>query len=133
MRRALIGLVVVFSVACFSDTLTGSSTVNGSYVLRTINGSQLPYTTAGSGANKTETLDDVINFYEGGTYAESGHTRTTVNGQATDAANSESGSYGLLGTSVTMKSSNGLRERRPQIEANTMTLVENGLTLVFIK
>jgi len=133
MRRALIGLALVSSLACLNDDLTGSSTINGSYSLRTINGSQLPYTTSGSGANKTETLDDVINFYEGGTYSESGHIRTTVNGQATDSPKTESGSYTFGLGAIIMRSSDGLRERRPQYNANTMTFVENSLTLVFQK
>jgi hypothetical protein len=134
MRRALIGSAVLFSVACMAnDDLTGSSTVNGSYVLRTINGSELPYAISGSGANRVEMLDDVINFYEGGTFSENGHKRTVVNGQATDTPITESGTYQLLGTSVTMKASDGTHERRPQINANTMTFVEAGITMTFRK
>ena len=133
IRRALVGSVVLVSVACLNDDLTGSSSINGTYQLRTINGSELPYVTSGSGANKTEMLDDQISFYEGGTYAASGHIRTTVNGQATDSPKTETGSYSFGLGAIIMRTSDNLRERRPQYNANTMTFVENGLTLVYKK
>lgn len=69
MRRALIAILMSSFLACSGDGIAGSSTVNGAYTLRSINGSSLPYTISGSGANKTEILDDVITLYEGGTYA----------------------------------------------------------------
>ena len=130
MRRVLIGLVLVFSVACLGDGLTGSSTVTGAYTLRTINGSPLPYTIVASGK---EILDDVITLYQGGTYAESGHSRTTVNGQVTNATNTDTGSYVLLGTSITFHSSGGGLDVIAQGDGTTMTIVAPGLTKVFSK
>jgi hypothetical protein len=133
MRKVLMALVVVFSVGCLGDGMTGSSTVTGAYTLRTVNGSPLPYTIAGSGTARTEIIDDVITLYEGGTYAESGHSRTTLNGQVANASNIETGSYSLFGTSVTLRSSDGGRTRMPTIDGNTMTIVESGMTAVFTK
>ncbi|MDB4915535.1 MAG: hypothetical protein JWM95_3179 [Gemmatimonadetes bacterium] len=133
MRKVMLGLGLAFSVGCFDDVLTGSSTVNGAYTLRTINGSPLPYTTAGSGTNKTETLDDVLTLYQGSTYAESGHVRKTVNGQVTTTNNTETGSYTLVGTSITLRSSDGTLGRIAMINANTMTFITDGVTSVFMK
>ncbi|MFL5468117.1 MAG: hypothetical protein ACJ79N_13705, partial [Gemmatimonadaceae bacterium] len=92
MRNALIVLALV-SVACMDDEIVGGTTVTGAYVLRTVNGSPPPVTVAGSGANKTEVLDDVITLFEGGSYAENGHTRVTANGQTTTEIISETGRY----------------------------------------
>jgi hypothetical protein len=133
MRKVLMALVVVFSAGCLGDGMTGSSTVTGAYTLRTVNGSPLPYTIVGSGTARTEIIDDVITLYEGGTYAESGHSRTTLNGQVANASNTETGSYSLFGTSVTLRSSDGGRTRMPTIDGNTMTIVESGMTAVFTK
>jgi hypothetical protein len=133
MHKVLMALVVVFSVGCLGDGMTGSSTVTGAYTLRTANGSPLPYTIVGSGTARTEIIDDVITLYEGGTYAESGHSRTTLNGQVANESNTETGSYSLFGTSVTLRSSDGGRTRMPTIDGNTMTIVESGMTAVFTK
>jgi hypothetical protein len=133
MLRPLMGLVVALSVGCLGDGMTGSSTVTGAYTLRTVNGAPLPYTIVGSGTAKTEIIDDVITLYEGGTYAESGHSRTTVSGQVANESNTEAGSYSLFGTSVTLRSSDGGRTRMPTIDGNTMTVVESGMTSVFTK
>lgn len=133
MRKVLIALVVMFSVACLGDGLTGSSTVNGAYTLRTINGAGLPYTIVSNATSKTEIVDDVITLFQGGTYDESGHSRTTLNGQVSNESNSETGSYVLLGTSVTFQSSDRTRSRLMTIAANAMTFVEPGMTSVFSK
>jgi hypothetical protein len=132
MRKVLMALLVTVSLACDSD-VTGSSTVNGPYTLRTVNGSPLPYITSGSGTTKSEIVDDVITLYEGGTYAELGHSRITVNGQVTTETTTEGGTYSLFGNSVILRSGNGIHVRMPTIEANTMTLVENGMRSVFRK
>jgi hypothetical protein len=119
--------------ACMDGDVVGSSTVTGSYVLRTVNGSPLPYTIAGTGTDKTEILDDAITLFQGGGYSESGHTRVTVNGQVTNTTNTESGSYSLFGTSVSLASSGAPHSRVATIQANTMTIVEAGRTSVFRK
>ena len=133
MRRILIGLAVAFSVSCGGSGIVGSSTVHGAYTLQTVNGSPLPYTTAASGTSKTEITDDVITLYEGGTYAESGHSRITVNGQVTNQTNTKSGSYQLLGNSVSLLNNASGQLSFALIDGNTMTIVENGMTSVFTK
>ena len=132
MRKVLMVLVVGFSIAC-GDGVTGSSTTTGAYSLRTINNTSLPYTIVGSSNVKTEILDDVITLYQGGTYAESGHSRTTTNGQVANGSNSEAGSYSTFGTSLTLRSGDGARTRISTIDGNTMTIVESGMLSVFAK
>ncbi len=133
IRVAALAIAVVVSLGCSGDDLTGSSTINGAYSLRTINGSSLPFTTSGSGNDKTEVVDDVITLYEGGTYAESGHLRVTVSGTVTTVNNTETGSVVLLGNSVTLRSSDGLSSRIARIEANDMTIIDSGRTQIYRK
>ena len=133
MRSVLAGLIVVFSAACLGEGLTGSSTITGDYTLRTVNGSPLPYTISGSGANRTEIVGEVITLYQGGTYARSRDSRVIVNGQMTSESSAETGSYTLLGTSVTLVNGANGQATLASINANTMTIVKAGMTAVFTK
>jgi hypothetical protein len=129
----MIAFVVACSVACNNDGLTGSTTVNGKYTLRTVNGSALPYTISGSGSNKTEILDDAITLYEGFTYSRSAHSRVTVNGTASDVATSDAGSYSIFGTSITLTSGIGGPGTLAIDSGNSMTVSTAGVTYVFRK
>jgi len=130
MTRLLLAAIAVVFPGCDSG-VTGITTVTGNWSLRTVNGSNLPFTVSGSGANKTEILDDVITLYEGFTFSETIHQRVTTNGQASAVTSTETGSYSLFGTSVTL--AGNVRERRGRIEESTMTLVENGMTSAYRK
>lgn len=132
MRRLLMGLAAACSMACFGD-VTGSSTVNGAYTLRTINGEALPFTIAGSGADRTEIVDDVITLYRGGTFAQSGHSRVTVGGQVSNETSTATGIYLLLGTSVTLRANGGAPDVVAMVDGNTMTIVESGRTSAYTK
>jgi hypothetical protein len=132
VRRALLLLVTVLAAGCFGDGLTGSSTINGKYTLRTINGSPLPYTIAGAGTDKTEILDDAITLFQGGTYSESAHSLVTTNGQTSPVTRAETGSYTIFGTSVTLNGNSG-GQTLTTISGNSMTIMQAGLTFVFSK
>ena len=133
MRKALIGVVVALSLACSDYDVTGSSTVNGTYTLRTVNGSPLPYTLPGGGAIKTEIVSDTITLFQGGTFARVRDSRITENGQTTHVSEMDTGSYALFGTSVTLNSTATGKPIVAIINANTMTIVEAGVTSVFSK
>jgi hypothetical protein len=131
MRNALIGLALV-SIACMDDEIVGSTTVTGAYVLRTVNASPPPATISGSGDNRIEVIDDVITLFEGGTYAENGHTRVTVNGQTSEGIITDSGRYSGLSNSISLTSSTG-PVRVAISDARSMTIVESGVTWFFSK
>lgn len=132
MRKVLVALVMSWAIAC-DDGIVGSSTVTGDYKLRTINGASLPYTITGSGANKTEIVDDMITLFQGFTYSETTSSRITVNGQAANETKLRTGAYSLFGTSIILSSNDGAMERRGTINANTMTIVEAGKISVLRK
>ncbi|MFL5487993.1 MAG: hypothetical protein ACJ8AJ_05845 [Gemmatimonadaceae bacterium] len=131
MRKALIALALI-SVACIDDEIVGGTTLTGAYVLRTVNGSPPPATIAGSGDNKSEVLDDVITLFEGGSYAENGHTRVTANGQTSTQIISESGRYAPLGNSITLTSTTN-RTRVAASDAKWMKIVEADATWFYSK
>ena len=59
MRSLLIAFVLTFVVACDSGKVIGTSSVTGTYTLRTINGSSLPYTLPGGGTTIMVPADQV--------------------------------------------------------------------------
>lgn len=131
MRKVLLASALVILAACDSG-VTGITTVTGNWSLRTVNGSALPFTVSGSGANKTEIIDDVYTLFEGFTFSETIHRRVTTNGQESTVTVTETGSYSLFATSVTITHNNGA-VRRGLIEGNTMTIVEAGMTSAYRK
>jgi hypothetical protein len=131
MRTALLGLALS-SVGCMDDGVVGSTTVTGAYVLRTVNNSPPPAIVSGSGDNRIEVIDDVITLFEGGSYAENGHTRVTVNGQTSEGTISDSGRYSALSNSISLGSTTG-RIRVAMSDARSMKIVESGVTWYFSK
>jgi len=83
MRRFVVLLAIATLAACGGDSSTSPGVVTGSYSLRTINGSPLPYTLIQIGADKIEITADVIILNEGGTFTETTSERTTENGVVT--------------------------------------------------
>jgi hypothetical protein len=133
MRQVLTWAMVASCIGCLGEGITGSSTVTGTYTLRTMNGSPLPYTIPGSGTDKTEIMSDAITLFQGGTYARERHSRVTVSGQVTNETVMEGGTYNLFGNSISMRLSGTGPIVQAVINGNTMTFVEDGVTSVFSK
>ena len=125
--RLFICAALVLLAAC-DRGVVGDVSVFGDYRLRTVNGKSLP-----AEANGVQYLDENISLAEALTYQDTGHTKNTSTG-ATQTI-SEVGSYQFLfGTNVTLLSSDGVRTRLAKVkDSDEMTIVENGVTLVFRK
>jgi hypothetical protein len=133
MVRVLLSLAMLVSVACFDDYSTGVGTVTGAYTLRTVNGAALPYTYNVDATTQKQIIDDMITLFSGGSYSRTQHANTIVSGQTTSQTNTESGTYQLLGTSVTLNPTPSGRSTVTTIDGRTMTLVESGITWTFMK
>jgi hypothetical protein len=125
--RPFICAAILLLTAC-DRGVVGDPTVFGDYSLRTVNGNSLPAT-----VGNTQYLDDVISLAEALTYQESGHVKNVSTGTTQNIT--EVGSYEFLfGTNVTLNSSDGLRVRLAKVkDSNEMTIVEEGVTLVYRK
>ena len=131
MRRIMMVLALAAAAAC-GDSSTGiSGSVAGTYTLRSINGTVLPYTVLSSGTTKIEVIDDVITLNTNGTYTETGHTRTTTNGSASTDTGTDTGTYTTAGTSITLRSSGDGTTTVGTVNAGTLTIVDQGLSAVF--
>lgn len=125
--RLIICAAVLLLAAC-DRGVVGEATVFGDYHLRSVNGKSLPAT-----AGDVEYIDDVISLAEALTYIETGHLKVTATGATQNI--SEVGSYAFLfGTNVTLTRSDGVRTRLAKVkDSDEMTIVENGVTLVYRK
>ena len=119
---------MVLLLASCDRGVVGDPTVFGDYQLRSVNGKSLP-----AEANGVQYLDETISLAEALTYQDFGHTKVVASGVTQNI--SEVGSYQFLfGTNVTLQSSDGARTRLAKVkDSNEMTIVENGVTLVFRK
>jgi hypothetical protein len=110
MRKPLIialAATVVALAACGGTDATGPGNVSGTYNLQTINDSTLQHTTSESSTHKVEVLSSVITLNEDRTYAWVQTTRTTDSGEATTQTTTDTGTYSVRGSKITLKDSNG--------------------------
>ena len=132
MRRFVALLAFAALAACGGDSSTSPGVVTGTYNLRTVNGSPLPYTVIQIGADKIEITGDVIILNEGGTFTETTSQRTTENGVVTTSTIDDAGTYTLTGTAITLTSQES-GSISGAVSGGTMTLTLEGLAAVYSK
>lgn len=131
MRRILMTLVLAAAAACGDNSTGLGASVEGSYTLRSINGTALPYVVQ-SGSTKIEVIDDVLTLNLNGTYSETGHTRITEFGSTRTETGTDNGTYTTAGTSITLRSSDGTTSVGT-VNGGTLTIVDSGLSAVFTR
>lgn len=134
MRRAFFTMAVaIVTAGCFSGGVTGTSSVNGTYTLESVNGAALPYVVPGN-PGKLEIVNDTVNLYEGFTYAVSGQTRSMVGGQMAVQATKENGTFSLQGNAIYFVNViNGVPLLAGKIDANKMTILRGELVYLYNK
>ncbi|MEO7521137.1 MAG: hypothetical protein ABIW79_04920 [Gemmatimonas sp.] len=136
VNRMLVGLVVAFAAGCnvFTESPPGSSSSTGTYTLQSVNNAPLPYTTSQTAMVKTEIIDDTIKLFQGGTFARTFHTRTTTNGQATNTANTRTGTWAIgMGATITLTANEDRASMIVNINARRMTSVLEGNNYLYTK
>ena len=105
MRAVALCAATICIAACGGDSPTSpaSASLAGTYQLKTIDGSPLPFTYQ-SGVNKVVITSDAITVADGGTWTETGHFTMTYNGQTTDQVISDGGTWTRAGTGVSFYS-----------------------------
>ena len=133
MRRFVVLLALAAATACGGDSSTSpSATVSGTYTLRSVNGSPVPYTFLQIGADKGEIVADTVIVNDGGTWSESGTVRTTQNGQVTSETVADGGTYTLTGTAITLVSTQ-FGPTNGSVGNGTLTITAEGLVAVYKK
>lgn len=130
----LTAICVIALVGCGKDAVLGveTNTVIGSYTLRTINGSDLPYTIQRIGADSTQVLNETLVLATGGIFSITGASRVTASGVTTTESYSLDGTYTVDTRDLILTFSDGGRESGT-VSGGTVTLASSGFTLVYRK
>ena len=131
MRRFILAMGTLALFAC-GDSTGVVQNVNGTYDLKTINGSPLPFTISLPGAVVTEDVtSDVITasngFFTDVTFYRDTDTQT---GQVTTSSSSDTGTYVINGTAVTFQFNSGFTGNGT-VSGNSFTIVDQGISLVY--
>ena len=138
MRR-LVALLPVFAAlvtltACGSDSATnaGPASVAGTYTLRTVNGSPLPYTVFQIDNDKYEITGGAVTLKEGGTWTQSAADRMTEGLSVVTSTFTATGTYTLSGSSITLVSP-GTGIISGSVDSGTLSLTQDGVVAVYRK
>ena len=134
MRRFLVLLVVAAAVSCGGDSSTSVDVpVIGTYTLRSVNRTPLPFVVAQNDSVKFEIVSDAFTLADDRSWTEAGTSRTTANGQVSTDPIARSGTYVLGGGArITLISSNG-DSTDGTIGGGTLTLANEAVVAVYQK
>lgn len=120
----------VFAAGC--TPLTSPLDLSGVYSLKSVDGKPLPYELPHVGTTTVVVISDAFILNPSGTYAEEGYKSYTTGGVVSVAFPVDAGSVSRRNESVTLESLLfGLRPAT--IRGGTLTMVSEGLTLVYEK
>jgi hypothetical protein len=133
--RKFFFLALPFALACGNDPISANASIAGTWNLKTVNGSSLPFTILQLGTTKTELISDVYTLTASdstkGSFTTTSVVRLTQNGQVTTQTSSDAGTYTLNGTSVTLVSHGGGPTVTGSWNGNTITATTQGSSFVF--
>ena len=133
MRKLVAALFLATFVACGGDSVTDvNASIAGTYTLRTVNGSPLPYVFPNTGTDKVEIIDDAVTVTDAGTYTEVGHARLTSGTSVTTQVVTDNGTYTRTGTAVSFRSVDGTVSSG-SVSGSSITIADVGLSLLYQK
>jgi hypothetical protein len=133
MRRLAV-FFALLALACGSDSsTTPGGTIAGTWSLKTINGTSLPFIVAQTGADKLEIVSDVYVISGTGSFTETTTLRATTNGVATTQSVADAGSYTLNGTAITVRYNSDGSSVTGSWSGNTITVTQDGLAAVYTR
>jgi len=128
-------LLLSFAMACGGDNSTNpnSDAVEGTYALKSVNGSPLPFTIQ-SGTNSITLTKDILTVASNGSWTESISYTETINGQTGTGTDADGGTWSRAGSSVAFYSTvtNGTAYSGTY-NNSTLTLGAGGVTQVFVR
>ena len=103
--KKLLAMLALATLAACGDNGTNPNTdsIGGTYTLRTVNNSSVPYTST-SGSSSITLQSDILVIADNGTWSEIITYSQTSNGTTTNGTQSDGGSWSRAGTSVNLYS-----------------------------
>lgn len=136
MRRLFLGVLCIALAACGSDKTTGPSEPSfvGTYSLKTLNGSPLPYIFLQSGQTSLAVTSMQMVIADGGSWSLTTGFQTTANGQTTTDTGTNSGTWLRTGDALALYST--VNDNTPftgSFSSNRLTLSDGSYTYVFLR
>lgn len=137
MRRLFLGILCIALAACGSDKTTGPDvdlSFVGNYSLSQMNGTNLPFVMLQSGQASISMTSDRLSIADGGTWSENGTTKTVENGQTSNDAWSDHGTWLRSGNNIVLSSSvNTNTDYRGTFSKDRLTLSDGAFTYLFVR
>lgn len=138
MRKVVLSLLVFLLVgACGGDSggpTSVSANASGAFTLRTVNGQNLPFVVPGStSTDKAEITGGFINLNRDQTYSAGLSVRLTQGNTVLTDTQTDMGIWSVTGSSITMRSSDGSSVSAAWDGGSRLTMVDEGISLVFQK
>ena len=131
MRKLRLALIALAVLACGGDsTAPTNASVAGTWSLRSINGSALPFVVFQDATSKEELTSDVFTFTSSGTFTEHTTIRETLSSQVTTTDQTDDGTYTLNGTAITVHFNSDGSNMTGSVSGNTITVTDSGSGLV---
>jgi hypothetical protein len=134
MRKLFVMLALATLAACGGDKATNpnSDAIEGTYSLKTINGSPLPFTIQ-SGTTSYVLKTDVITIASNGSWTESITYTETFNGQSSNGTDTDGGTWIRAGNAVSLNSNFDTGGWAMTYNNGSLTVNESGLVAVFTR
>jgi hypothetical protein len=132
MTRLVMAALVIGATAC-GDSSGLDDDVDGTYTLRTVNGSQLPFIVEEDGTSRAEIVSSTLIIHDNNTWSETTTVRLTQGTSITTFTDTFTGTYTLNGNSVVLTDSEGDSLTATFSGSDTLTSTEQGFTFVYRK
>ena len=123
-------LFPILFLACGDST--GPGAIAGNYTLRTIDGQDLPAVILQVLNDKVEVTAGSLRINSDLTFSSSLTAAATTSGTTTSATDTQTGTYTLNGTAITLRFQDASTSTG-SITGNTLTVIDEGLSLVYRK
>jgi hypothetical protein len=136
MKRAVLGvltaLVIVAAGCGDAKGPDADASLYGTYTLRTVNGSPLPFTVFELGSDRVEFLDARLTLKRGDTWETWAKIRLTQGPTVTTDEDSGGGTFTRTGNTLTLRDADG-DEFVVVVSGSRLTTTDGGYTFVFEK
>jgi hypothetical protein len=135
MRKLAVLMALIAAIACGDSTTAPDLTDSaGNYVMRTINGSPLPFTVLTTADVKLEITAETLYMTTNGRFSDvTRYRRTSLGAGAVDfPADTLGGEWTIRGQTVSLKGTNGFTFTA-NLVGNSLTMEGNGLSFVYTK
>lgn len=131
MRRFVLGFLVA-AMACGSDSSTSpSGDPAGTYDLKTINGTAVPYVFPPSGGTTTTITSSVLVLATNGTYSEQIGVKSVSGTTTSTSTITELGTWTAFNGAITFNDQTDHVTYQGSVSGSTLTEINNGYTSVY--